>query len=83
MSNNLVINLLLKIDKEMNKNNLIGQACNGCRFHSTISNMCITICTAPQNNKNHADYDKFKDLLFTEDCPLKELEEDNEFLYWK
>ena len=67
----------------MNKNNLIGQACNGCRFHSTISNMCITICTAPQNNKNHPDYDKFKDLLVTEECPLKELKEDNEFLYWK
>ena len=67
----------------MNKNNLIRQVCNDCRFHITIPNVCITICTVPQNNKNHADYDKFKDLLFTEDCPLKELEEDNEFLYWQ
>lgn len=67
----------------MCKNNLIGQTCHGCRFCSTIPNVCITICTAPQNKKSHADYDKFKDMLFTEDCPLKELEEDNEFLYWQ
>ena len=67
----------------MNKNNLIGQTCDGCRFHITIPNMCITTCKAPQNNTNHPDYDKIKDVLFTEECPLKELEEDNEFLYWK
>ena len=28
----------------MNKNNLIGQTCHGCRFCSTIPNVCITIC---------------------------------------
>ena len=67
----------------MNKNNLIEQVCNDCRFYITIPNMCITTCKAPQNNTNHPDYDKVKDVLFTEECPLKELEEDNEFLYWK
>lgn len=67
----------------MNKNNLIGQTCHGCRFCSTIPNVCITICIAPQNKKSHADYDKFKDVLFTDECPLKELEEDNAFLFWQ
>lgn len=67
----------------MNKNNLIGQVCNDCRFYITIPNMCITTCNAPQNNTNHPDYDKVNDVLFTEECPLKELKEDNEFLYWK
>ena len=66
----------------MNKNNLIGQVCNDCRFYITIPNMCITTCNAPQNNTNHPDYDKVKDVLFTEDCPLKELEEDNEFFFF-
>lgn len=67
----------------MNNNNLLGQACPGCRWCNVLPSVCITICTAPQGNKSHPDYDKFKDLLFTEDCPLKELEEDNEFLYWQ
>ena len=67
----------------MNNNNLLGQACHGCRFCDILPSVCITICTAPKSNKNHPDYDKIKDLLFTEDCPLKELEEDNEFLYWQ
>ena len=67
----------------MNNNNLLGQACHGCRWCNVLPSVCITICTAPQGNKSHPDYDKFKDLLFTEDCPLRELEEDNEFLYWQ
>lgn len=67
----------------MNNNNLLGQACPGCRWCNVLPSVCITICTAPQGNKSHPDYDKFKDLLFTEDCPLKELEDDNEFLYWQ
>ena len=67
----------------MNNNNLLGQACYGCRFCDALPSVCITICTAPQCTKNHPDYDKIKDLLFTEDCPLRELEEDNEFLYWQ
>lgn len=67
----------------MNNNNLLGQACTGCRWCNVLPSVCITICTAPQGNKSHPDYDKFKDLLFTEDCPLRELEEDNEFLYWQ
>ncbi len=67
----------------MNNNNLLGQACPGCRWCNVLPSVCITICTAPQGNKSHPDYDKFKDLLFTEDCPLRELEEDNEFLYWQ
>ena len=67
----------------MNNDNLLGQACHGCRWCNVLPSVCITICTAPQGNKSHPDYDKFKDLLFTEDCPLRELEEDNEFLYWQ
>ena len=67
----------------MNNNNLLGQACHGCRWCNVLPSVCITICTAPQGNKSHPDYDKFKDLLFTEDCPLRELEDDNEFLYWQ
>lgn len=67
----------------MCKNNIKGYICHGCRFRGGVPNMCITICNAPQSDSKHPDYDKFKDVLFTDECPLKELEEDNAFLFWQ
>lgn len=56
--------------------------CNNCKFGRVITQLCITTCNAPQSNSEHPDYEKYKDLLYTENCPLKEVEEDNEFIYW-
>lgn len=55
--------------------------CVDCKFFGGISKMCITMCQAPQNNSNHPDYKKYKDLFYTDKCPLREAEE-MEFLYW-
>lgn len=67
----------------MCKNNLQGQVCNDCRFKGGIPSMCVITCNAPQSDRKHPDYDKFKDVLFTDECPLKELEEDTVFLFWQ
>lgn len=54
--------------------------CNGCRYCRDLSIVHTIVCNAPQSSKEHPDYDKYKDLFYTEDCPLKEIE--NEFIYW-
>lgn len=59
-----------------------GENCNNCKFRRGIAHLCITTCNVPQNSSKHPDYEKYKDLLYTENCPLKEGEEDNEFIYW-
>lgn len=53
--------------------------CEGCRNYGEIAHLCVTICKAPQSKPDHPDYEKYKNLLFTENCPLRV---DNEFIYW-
>lgn len=66
----------------MNDNRVLGSVCCGCKFRGGIVHLCITTCSAPQSNKNHPEYEKYKDVLFKDGCPLKEYVEDNEFIYW-
>lgn len=53
--------------------------CEGCKYYGELVHSYIGICNAPQSRSDHNDYWKYRDLLFTKNCPLREC---NEFIYW-
>lgn len=56
--------------------------CYNCTHHKYNTFNKITECVAPQNDKNYCEFDKVKNLLYTDKCPFKTYDEDREYLYW-